>query len=153
MKSRVARIEENGKTEQKICFSSVRKSFSGGNSRSFRVSAMVRKTLVVGLLGGNSRSFTLKFVAGFSVLLFCFDGWTVKHSVTQRVSYSCSLVRYLRARVTSVQNLPDFWRLKNHFCHFFNIKLSKVSNWGFWYFGVKILQYKKKVLILHAIRF
>ena len=108
MKSRVARIEENGKTEQKICFSGVRKSISEGNSRSFRVSAMVRKTLVVGLLGGDSRSFTLFFVAGFSVLLFCFDGQTVKHSDVQRVSYSCSLVRYLRARVTLLRNLPKF---------------------------------------------
>ena len=72
MKSRVVRVEENGKTEQKICFSGVRKSISEGNSRSFRVSAMVRKTLVAGLLGGKSRSITLIFVDGFfgSVVLF-----------------------------------------------------------------------------------
>ena len=108
MKSRVARIEKNGKTEQKICFSSVRKSFSGGNSRSFRVSAMVRKTLVVGLLGGNSRSFTLIFVVSFSVLLFCFDEEAVKHFGAQSVSYSCSIVRSLRARVTLLRNLPKF---------------------------------------------
>ena len=69
---------------------------------------MVRKTLVVGLLGGNSRSFTLIFVVGFSVLLFCFDGETIKHSVIQCVSDSCSLVRYLRARATLVENIAKF---------------------------------------------
>ena len=88
MKSRVAQVEENGNMEQRFCFSSVKNSDFGGNSRSIRVSAMVRKTIVVGLLGGNSRSFTLKFITGFSVLLFCFDGKTVKHSDVQRVSYS-----------------------------------------------------------------
>ena len=69
---------------------------------------MVRKTLVSGLLGGNSRSFTLIFVAGFSVLLFRFDVGTVKHSGVQRVSDSCSLVLYLRARATLVENIAKF---------------------------------------------
>ena len=108
MKSRAAHVEENGNIEQKINISETENSFFECGSRSFRVSAMVRKTLLVGLLGGKSRSFTLFFVAGFSVLLFCFDGGTVKHSVAQRVSYSCSLVRYLRAQLTSVENMPVF---------------------------------------------
>ena len=72
------------------------------------VSAMVRNTLLAGLLEGKSRSFTLIFVAGFSVLLFYFDGGTVKHSGVQRVSDSCSLVRYLRARATLVENIAKF---------------------------------------------
>ena len=74
MKSRVAEREENRIIEQKINNSETEKPFLGYRSRSIRVSKLVRKTLLVGLLGGNSRSFTLFFVAGFSVLLFCFDG-------------------------------------------------------------------------------
>ena len=74
MKSRVAHVEENGNIEQKINNSETENLFLGYGSRSIRVSAMVRKTLVAGLLGGNSRSFTLIFMAAFSVLLFCFDG-------------------------------------------------------------------------------
>ena len=108
MKSRVAHVEENGNIEQEINNSETENSVFGCGSRSFRVSKLVRNTLLVGLLGGNSRSFTLKFVAGFSVLLFCFDGQTVKHSDAQRVSYSCSLVRYLRARELLLRNLPKF---------------------------------------------
>ena len=108
MKSRVAHVEENGNIEQKINNSETENSFFECGSRSFRVSAMVWETLVAGLLGGNSRSFTLIFVARFSVLLFCFDGQTVKHSDVQSVSYSCSLVRYLRARELLLRNLPKF---------------------------------------------
>ena len=67
MKSRAAHVEENGNIEQEINNSETENLFLGYGSRSFRVSAMVRKTLVAGLLGGNSRSFTLKIVACFSV--------------------------------------------------------------------------------------
>ena len=74
MKSRVAHVEENGNIEQEINNSETENLFLGYGSRSIRVSKLVRKTLLVGLLGGNSRSFTPKFVACFSVLLFCFDG-------------------------------------------------------------------------------
>ena len=108
MKSGAAEVEEIGIIEQKIWFCKVEFLNLGGNSRSIRVSPMVRETLLVGVLGGNSRSFTLKFVARFSVLLFCFDEQTFKRSDVQRVSYSCSLVRYLRARVTLLQNMPKF---------------------------------------------
>ena len=108
MKSRVAEREENRIIEQKINNSETEKPFLGYRSRSIRVSKLVRNTLLVGLLGGNSRSFTLIFVAVFSVLLFCFDGGTVKRSVIQCVSYSCDFWRYLRARATSVQNIAIF---------------------------------------------
>ena len=108
MKSRVAEREENRIIEQKINNSETEKPFLGYRSRSIRVSKLVRNTLLVGLLGGNSRSFTLFFVAGFSVLLFCFDEGTVKHSVIQCVRYSCDFWRYLRARATSVQNIAIF---------------------------------------------
>jgi hypothetical protein len=74
MKSRAVHVEENGNIEQKINNSETENPVFGCGSRSFRVSAMVRETLVAGLLGDNSRSFTLKLVARFSVLLFCFDG-------------------------------------------------------------------------------
>ena len=74
MKSRAALVEGKGKTGQKICNENIENPVFECGSRSFRVSAMVRKTLVAGLLGGNRRSFTLIFVACFSVLLFRFDG-------------------------------------------------------------------------------
>ena len=108
MKSRVAEREENRIIEQKINNSETEKPFLGYRSRSIRVSKLVRNTLLVGLLGGNSRSFTSIFVTSFSVLLFCFDGGTVKHSVIQCVRYSFDFWRYLRARATSVQNIAIF---------------------------------------------
>ena len=74
MKSRAVLVEENRKIEQEINNSETENPVFRCGSRSFRVSAMVRETLVAGLLGGNRRSFTLIFVARFSVLLFCFDG-------------------------------------------------------------------------------
>ncbi len=67
MKSRVAHVEENGNIEQEINNSETENLFLGYGSRSFRVSAMVRKPLLVGVLEGNSRSFTPKFVTCFSV--------------------------------------------------------------------------------------
>ncbi len=108
MKSRAAHVEEKGNIEQKINNSETENSFFECGSRSFRVSAMVRKPLLIGLLGGKSRSFTLIFVACFSALLFCFDGETVKRSVIQCVSYLCAFWRYLRAQLTSVENMPVF---------------------------------------------
>ena len=108
MKSRAAHVEENGNIEQKINNSETENSFFECGSRSFRVSAMVQKTLLVGLLGGKSRSFTLIFMTAFSVLLFCFDGETVKHSVIQHVGYSCDIWRYTRAQSTLLRNLPKF---------------------------------------------
>ena len=56
----------------------------------------------------NSRSFTPNFVVCFSVLLFCFDRETIKHFDVQSVSYSSSLVRYMRARELLLGNLPEF---------------------------------------------
>ena len=67
MKSRAAHVEENGNIEQEINNSETENSVFGYGSRSIRVSKLVRKTLLVGVLGGNSRSFTPKFVACFSV--------------------------------------------------------------------------------------
>ena len=113
---------------------------------------MVRETLVAGLLGGNSRSFTLIFVARFSVLLFCFDGQTIKHSDVQSVSYSCSLVRYLRARVTLLRNLPKFWRFKNRDCHKKGPKMNKLTFCLFLVFRcakvIKIIQFNRSLAIL-----
>lgn len=83
MKSREADIEGNRNIGQEINNSETVNPVWGCGGRSFRVFQMVRKTLLAGLLGGNSRSFTLRFVICFSVLLFCFDGKTVKHSVIQ----------------------------------------------------------------------
>ena len=56
----------------------------------------------------NSRSFTPNFVVCFSVLLSCFDGETIKRFDVQSVSYSSSLVRYMRARELLLGNLPEF---------------------------------------------
>ena len=74
MKSRVAEREENRIIEQKINNSETEKPFLGYRSRSIRVSKLVRNTLLVGLLGVIVGLLPCFFVAGFSVLLFCFDG-------------------------------------------------------------------------------
>ena len=82
--------------------------FLGGNSRSFRVFQTMHKDLIKQLSEGNSRSITLFFVLCFSVLLFCFDAGSIKHPVTQRVSYSFSLVRYTRAQNSLLQKNAIF---------------------------------------------
>ena len=117
MKSRAAHVEENRIIGQEINNSETENPVFRCGSRSFRVSKLVRNTLLVGLLGGNSRSFTLIFMAAFSVLLFCFDRKIVKHSVIQHVGYSCDIWRYTRAQSNLLRNLPKFWRFKKRICH------------------------------------
>ena len=127
MKSRAAHVEENRIIGQEINNSETENPVFGCGSRSFRLSPMVRNTLLVGLLGGNSRSFTLIFMAAFSVLLFCFDRGTVKHSVIQHVGYSCDIWRYTRAQSTLLRNLPKFWRFKKRICHKKGPKNNKLT--------------------------
>jgi len=125
MKSRAAHVEENRIIGQKINNSETENPVFGCGSRSIRVSKLVRNTLLVGLLGGNSRSFTLIFMAAFSVLLFCFDRETVKHSVIQHVGYSCDIWRYTRARQPCSEICPNFEGSKNAFV---TKKAKKITN-------------------------
>ena len=62
----------------------------------------------VGLLEGNSRSFTPIFVVVLAVLLVAFRWHVIEIGDIQEVSYSCIFRRYLRARATLVQNIAIF---------------------------------------------
>ena len=80
----------------------------GGAGRSFRGFRIMPQAVADRSSSSNSRSFTPNFVVCFSVLLFCFDMETIKHSAIQSVGYSSSLVCYMRARELLLGNLPEF---------------------------------------------